>query len=345
MSKIYGEMKDQYAAMRQSQACLDAREGDIAAFLSAKDKWVFVGCGSSYAVAQSAALMGQLKLNKNAIALAGGDLLLHAQAYRPMLEGCALIVLSRSGETTEVVRAIDWMRKQGINFSVLSVTCVVGSALSGMSDVALEMPWAFDESVCQTRTVSCLYFACAYALAIVAQNTGRARLLVSFITSGGEAFLQQIEEPAKALAQKDWTHVVVLGDGELSGIAQEGALAFKEICQLPSDYYHLLDVRHGPMVLIGKQTLVIAQICGAEGGLEADLIRDLVQKGATVAVCSDAPFHQEGVVNFCVGQSLDQAVRGLPLINVCQLTAYYKSFLTGANPDAPDGLAAWIQLA
>lgn len=344
MSKIYGEIKDQYAAMRQTQACLDARERDIAALLDAKDKWVFVGCGSSYAVAQSAALMGQLKSNKSALALAGGDLLLHMQAYRPMLEGCALIVLSRSGETTEVVRAIDRMREQGIDFSVLSVTCVVESVLSGMSDVALEMPWAFDESVCQTRTVSCLYFACAYALAIAARDTGRARLLASFIISG-EAFLQQIEEPAKALAQKDWTHAVVLGDGELSGIALEGALAFKEICQLPSNYYHLLDVRHGPMVLIGKQTLVIAQVSGAEGSLEADLIRDLVQKGATVAVCSDAPFHQEGVVNFCVGQPLDQAVRGLPLINVCQLTAYYKSFLTGANPDAPDGLAAWIQLA
>ena len=39
-----------------------------------------------------------------------------------------------------------------------------------------------------------------------------------------------------------------------SVIASEGALAFKEIARIPSISYHLLDVRHGPMVLIDDKT-------------------------------------------------------------------------------------------
>lgn len=34
------------------------------------------------------------------------------------------------------------------------------------------------------------------------------------------------------------------GDAELCGICEEGALTFKEICQVDSNYYHLLDARH-----------------------------------------------------------------------------------------------------
>ena len=54
---------------------------------------------------------------------------------------------------------------------------------------------------------------------------------------------------AQEVAQEEWESVVVLADSELDGIASEAAIAFVEIPQVHANYYHVLDVRHGPMVL------------------------------------------------------------------------------------------------
>ena len=158
----------------------------------------------------------------------------------------------------------------------------------------------------------------------------------------GTRYAARFEEEWEALAGKDWDHVVVLADAEIHGIAEEGSLAFKEVCQLPSNCYHVLDVRHGPMVLIRNKTLVIAAVAGDK--LEQDLVRDLVGHGAFIATCTDRPMELAGTVNFPVGEDLDHIVRGLAVIVLCQLVAFYKSKVTGTDPDHPDGLDAWIKL-
>lgn len=96
------------------------------------------------------------------------------------------------------------------------------------------------------------------------------------------------------------------------------------------------------MVLIRDRTLVIAAI--ASGPLEQDLIRDMVGHGSTVVTCTDRPLAIDGALNFPVDEDLDHIVRGLAVIVLCQLTAFYKSKVTGTDPDHPDGLDAWIKL-
>lgn len=39
----------------------------------------------------------------------------------------------------------------------------------------------------------------------------------------------------------------------MCGIAEEGALAFTEIAMLTGRYFHLLDYRHGPIVISGEK--------------------------------------------------------------------------------------------
>ena len=342
MSNIFREIHTQYDALDQTRQLVDGQIAGISSRI-ASAPLVFLGSGSSYTIACSAALMAQLRLGRPALAIAAGDLLLHMDTYRPALEGCVLVALSRSGETSEVVRSIDLMRGAGIRFQVLGVSCTVKSTLSGQSDLLVEMPWAFDESVCQTRTVSCLFFFCAYMIAKLAGDAALIRDLCKVI-QGGPEYMRRIEPALEEVARLPWTHAVVLGDAELSGLCDEGALTFKEICQLPSNYYHLLDVRHGPMVLIGPETLVIAVLSASDNELELLLVRDALNKGATVVVYSDTPVCIPGVVNISFGEVLLPPARGIPAINVCQLISYHKSFLTGADPDKPDGLSPWIKL-
>jgi fructoselysine-6-P-deglycase FrlB-like protein len=160
-----------------------------------------------------------------------------------------------------------------------------------------------------------------------------------------------LEPLADTLASRPWDHAVVLADGELEGIAEEGALAFKEICQLPSNYYHMLDVRHGPMVLINEKTLVIAAVGSIGSELERNLLRDVLDKKAELVMFSDTPMCVEGIapVNNKInavffGSGLPHMAKGIPFIVLCQMIAYYKSEAIGTDPDKPTGLDAWISL-
>lgn len=289
------------------------------------------------------AAMARMRCGIPAMELAGGDVLLHAERYATCLDGGVLIAVSRSGSTSEILLAVEKLKSLGCRFKLVSLTCVQNSKLSALSDMSLEMPWAFDKSVCQTRTVSCLYFAFAYCLAIQLKDQALLDDL-RWIAANGLSYAHDIEATAKDIAALPWTHAVVLGDAEICGLCEEGALAFKEICQLPSNYYHLLDSRHGPMVLFNEKTLILAVLSDCSD-YELDFIRDVVKKGSTAVVWTDnTPVQIDGVKSISAGRPLSHIARGLPFIMLCQLITYFKSFHSGANPDAPDGLDAWISL-
>jgi len=161
--------------------------------------------------------------------------------------------------------------------------------------------------------------------------------------TAGPGYLEKAEALARELAPKPWTHAVVLADAELEGLAEEGALVFKEVCQLPSSYHHVLDVRHGPMVMIGKETLVLVAL-GASNELEFNLLHDLKDKGASVVAFSDIAMEYEDIRFLCFDHPLSHIAKGIPFIILCQMVAYYKSKETGADPDKPTGLDPWIAL-
>ena len=232
-----------------------------------------------------------------------------------------------------------------MNIPVLAITCVEGSTLSKMADFTLEIPWAYDVSVCQTRTVVNLYAA---NLLITAYLSGDRKLIedIDTVIKVGNEYMLEYEEKIKRVAQKDWSYVILLADGEMQGIAGEGAIAFTEIAQVRAHHYHLLDVRHGPMVMINSDTLVIASLTSGHCDYQKDLISDLLKRGARVITYSDKPLGKIDGVDLQVssGISLDNASCGIPFIFIAQVLAYYKAEQKGINPDNPDGLAAWIKL-
>lgn len=345
MHLTYSEIKDQYKALKKTEDYISVKIVEIKKlFDKAKPRsLVFLGCGSSYSLAKSLALAAQVNLKLPCLAVAAGDYMLHSGSYSGFLGGTLAVVISRSGSTSEVVAAVEHL-KAALDAPVLSVCCAEGSRLSLLSDLALEMPWCYDMSVCQTRTVSCLYAAGMLALARLAGNDKLAEGFAR-AADGGPSFMAWYEQELKFVASKAWKHAVVLADAELAGIGEEGALAFKEICQRPSGFHHVLDVRHGPMVLIGRETLVIAAL--SEGNrYELDLVADVAKKGAELVVYSDIPLDglPDRAMNVSFGRSLPHAARGLPLIAIAQLIAYYRAVEDGVNPDEPGGLSPWIKL-
>ena len=345
MALTYTEIHDTFNALEKTVNYLEEKWTDIEAFFKSKNRFIFVGCGSSYSNAKSFAMICKMSTGKSATALAAGDILLHKERYKKYIDGSAVVFISRSGRTSELILALDALKDIGCNISVASFICADDTPLGEKSDLILSTPWAFDESVCQTRCVTNAYFMAAYIASKLTENTSLTNELLMMIKEG-PAYIKSAEALAEKLAEQPWTNAVILADAELEGIAEEGALVFKEVCQLPSSYHHVLDVRHGPMVLIGEKTLVIVAL-GTTDELELNILNDFKSKKAVIVAFSDVNDGSltEGEINYSdFGRKLSHISKGIPFIILCQLIAYYKSKKTGADPDNPTGLDPWISL-
>ena len=342
-SLTYREIRDQYNRLQKTEAYMNENMEKIMHRYGSHPAIVYIGCGSSYSLAKSMATGTMMHLNKKSAAIPGGDIMLRPEAYRDLVDGALVVALSRSGSTSEVLLACDGLKKAGARYTLLSFSCRTGKELASMSDLALEMPWAFDESVCQTSTVTNLYFSGMLLIAELSQNKTLVRALSEMVERGG-GFIAENERSFAEIARIDWGQGICLGDAELCGICEEGALTFKEICRLPSNYYNLLDSRHGPMTIIGGDNLVIAAVSDVENTYERDLIRDIRDQNCTLVTISDLPYEMDGVVNFCIGERVPYPVLGMPFINAAQMITCYKAQQRGVNPDQPDGLDPWITL-
>jgi len=342
MALTYKEMHDTFNALKKTEDYLEQRLPDIKDFFKSKNKLIFIGCGSSYSNAKSFAMIYSMKTGVSASALAAGDVLLHASRYKKLFSGAAVVFISRSGRTSELIKAHDAIKELGCDIAVASFVCADDTPLGELSDLVLSTPWAFDESVCQTRCVTNAYFMAVY-IAAALTNDDAVLFDLRHMIENGYSYLVRAENLAKELAAEPWTHAVVLADAELEGLAEEGALVFKEVCQLPSSYHHLLDVRHGPMVMIGNETLVILAH-GTSCLLEINLRNDLKEKKAYIVAFIDEYVRPDDIRSICYGEPLSHVAKGIPFIILCQMIAYYKSKETGADPDKPTGLDPWISL-
>ena len=341
MSLTHKEIMDTPAALRKTMNYIEENWEKITGFLDGKKRFVFLGSGSSYSLARSMAVMTYMHTGFPTTAISAGDLLLHAPRYVNVVSDAAVICISRSGLTSEMNMALDSIKP--FNPQVASLICANDTPLEQRSTISINTPWAFDTSVCQTRTVTNFYFSAAYILAKKLGDSTLMEDLIHIVDNCGE-FLLRCEKIADDIVKKNWTHAITLADAELEGIAENGSLAFKEICQLPSNYYHILDSRHGPMVLFNKDTLLLAAIGENKDKPVLNYLADMRDKETIVVAVSDVGVEVSGVLSVAYGRKLSQIALGLPFIMLCQFISFKKAAFTGADPDQPSGLSSWISL-
>lgn len=339
------EIFAQYDALKKTIDLLDANCEALKEYVARINPRaiVFTGCGSSYSLSCSFRSIASLRTELPVYAVASGDLWLNCEKYAPMLKDALVVTVSRSGQTSEVLNAFKAVNALNVNAHYLAIACVVDSPLKELCGFTLEMPWAFDESVCQTRCVSNMYSMGAMVIGALFGDDS-IREGIRKVAECGPAYLEKTKDTAKALAELDWDHAVVLADGEIDGLAEEAALTYKEISQLNSNYYHVLDVRHGPMVLVGKKTLLIAAVKAPTCPYEMALVDDAIAHGAYTVCYSATEIEKEGATCVNLGAEVGSVAYGLGLVALCQMISYFKSQVVGCDPDQPDGLSPWIKI-
>lgn len=179
----------------------------------------------------------------------------------------AVIALSRSGTTTEVIAAIDRV-PDGV--PVVAVTGVAGSPVAGSATDVLLLDFADERSVVQTR------FPTTFLL--LARNA-----FGEDVTSLPGAVAAAISE-SLPVDVADYEHFVYLGSGWSVGLAEEAALKVRESAQAWAESYPMLDYRHGPLAVAGPRSLVWLL-----GPVDDSLVADIDAVGATVVRSTSDP--------------------------------------------------------
>lgn len=150
-----------------------------------------------------------------------------------------MIVVSRSGTTTEILQAV---RAVPPGMAVLGLTATAGSPLAEVVTSELDLPFADERSVVQTR----------FATAALSLLLGMYGWDVEASARRAEGFLcEALPDWAEAVEQ-----FVFLGRGVGAAIASEAALKFREILRTWSESYPTMEYRHGPISAINERSLV-----------------------------------------------------------------------------------------
>lgn len=346
LTKLYEEITRQYGNLDKTVTYFESQKAILHSFFQKNSgrSLLFLGSGSSYNLARSAELIARNRYGLQAMSVPAGDAMVNFETAKKAFVNSIAVAITRSGSTTEILKTAGLLQRE-LNVPVISITCVEQSELNRTAELSLSLPWAFDESVCQTGTVSILYSAAALLLGAFA---GDDSLYEEFrkAAASGDAFVHTYESDLQKIAGYPWSKAVVLADGEISGVSSEAALAFKEISRTDSNFYHVLDVRHGPMVMIGGDTLVLVALKPDNKAYQLNLVEDLVRKGAKVVVCTDDSYAKiPDVLLHARHKSMGTIAAGLPFLNLAQYIAYYRALNKGVDPANPEGLDAWIKLA
>ncbi len=302
---------------------------------------IFTGCGSSYYLSMTAAAAFQQVAGLRARAVPASELLqFPGSVLAPGLHAL-LVASSRSGTTTETVRALGVARRLGI--TTLSFTCASRSSLARQADLCITSPKGRESSVVMTKSFSSLLLLCLLVAAKRADSpalSGELRRLPIL----GKRVIKVAVTLADGLGAGA-SRFVFLGGGPAHGIAWEAMLKMTEMAQRPALAYHPLEFRHGPIAVAAPGTVAVLFGSRAGAKLEADLARDLRCHGAMVITLRDEWRSTAEVdVDIALGVHLSDEARCLLYVPFAQALAYHRAVGLGLDPDRPRHLSHAVHL-
>ena len=310
------------------------------------DEVIFTGCGSTYYLSLSAAAIWQSITGIRARAVPASELWLFPEAV--LTAGNKLLIaVSRSGETSETLHAVDKFEaldNEDWLADWMAISCYGERELAQHAPFSLLAEDAHEQSVAQTRSFSSMYLLSQYTAGLAGDDNEFLANL-ALIPNAFERLIREYEPLANELAQNDdLQHFVFLGSGVYYGLACEAMLKMKEMSLSVSESFHFLEFRHGPKSMVTPSTLVIGLLNDNARSQEMKVLDELGNMGATILAIDDSGEDIPADYVVAIQSGLKSLVRGPLLLPVLQLLAYYRSMKKGLNPDRPKNLDAVVVL-
>ncbi|MGA0566972.1 SIS domain-containing protein [Rathayibacter sp. KR2-224] len=213
-----------------------------------------VGCGTSWFMAQAYASLRERAGHGETDAFAASEALVDRDYD-------AIVAITRSGTTTEVLELLDQVRARGGHARTVGLIGDPGTPLVDLVDDVVALPFADEKSVVQTR------FATS-ALALLRASLGED--LSSVIAQARGALDAELDDELI-----DADQYTFLGTGFGVGIAHEAALKMRESSQSWTESYPAKEYRHGPIAIAAP-----GRVTWAFGDLPTGIAADTAATGA-----------------------------------------------------------------
>ncbi|HEY4739847.1 MAG TPA: SIS domain-containing protein [Candidatus Acidoferrales bacterium] len=306
-------------------------------------EWVFIGCGSSFYLAETASATWSILTGEKTRAIPASEVMLFPELL-PI--PCQPVVITRSGFTSEALQAAEYLEGKR-NLRVLAVTCAADTPIEKIASHLIKLTAADEKSTVMTRSFTSMLLALQSLAAI---------------RSARRDFLDALENLADQVSDRlNGTHVTIkslvdsrsfadyvfLGQGPFFGIAQESMLKVKEMSCSYAQSFHTLEFRHGPKAIVGPETLITFII--SETGFDAEVaVLEEIKRlgGVTLVVANACDSRIRRAADYIVELSLDvpEAARAAASVIPGQLLGFYTGIKKGLNPDEPRNLSRVVML-
>jgi len=299
-------------------------------------KGIFLsGCGTAGKVCMSGEYFFSVVANKHVNFTPSSEFPIYHHFLKPE---SLLIVVSQSGETADVLEAMNVAKEKGAK--VLSLVNVQGSSIARNSDFSLLINAGPEKAVASTKAAtSQLSLLLLIAFAAAGKLQEGKKLLIETASKINDMlnprFLTYIKEVADEISHAEDTYII--GKAANYPMALEAAIKIQEVSYIHAEGFAAGELKHGPIALISEGTPCISLI--AEDEVKSDTISNTIElqsRGANIIGVSPN-------IHECFNHWIRVPDAGIAsaIVNIIpiQLLAYYLSIQRGVNPDMPRNLA------
>lgn len=332
----FTEIMSQPQAWAKTLEHLHSLQSDLAKVGSSPyEDIIFTGCGSTYYLSVAAATLAR-EAGIEARALPASELWLYPSSSYSNRKAL-LVAVSRSGETTETIKAVQAFKANNRG-TVLTLVCYPQSALAKLGDVNIILEAGQEQSIAQTRAFSVLYLATTYLVMLWSKRQTEFNEL-SKLPEVCKHLLSNYQTLAERYGRNlGLERFYFLGSGARYGLASELSLKMKEMTLSHSEPFHFMEFRHGPKSMANEQTLMIGLVSELNNTSEHAVLDDMKKQGAHILSLG------ESKADISLSSNVPEIIRNVLYLPVIQRLAYERSIAKGLNPDKPNNLDAVVVL-
>jgi glucosamine--fructose-6-phosphate aminotransferase (isomerizing) len=295
----------------------------------------FIGCGTAGKVCLAGEYIFSKVAKKHVNFCFGSEFPNYHHFLKP---NTLMITISQSGETADVLEAVEVAKKEGVK--VISLVNVMGSTLDRVSDHTFLINAGPEKAVASTKaTTAQLALVTLLAYASAGRLEEGKRLLMETASAVNDMLNPRYEDHIKNLAEKicGQENIYIIGRSLNYPMALESAIKIQEVSYIHAEGFAGGELKHGPIALIGKGTPCIALVANDE--VKKDIISNSMEiKSRGGYIIGISPENNE-IFDYWI-KVPDSGVAS-PIVNIIpvQILAYHLAVLRGCDPDYPKNLA------
>jgi glucosamine--fructose-6-phosphate aminotransferase (isomerizing) len=343
----YPEISAQAEALAAAHAQLNVQRDWVDRYIgnAAYDEIIFIGSGSSYYQAQTMAATFKKWVGRPASAHPSSEIYLFRDAAAVPGRNYLLVGVSRSGESTEVILALESVK--GVpGWTTCGITCHEDSKMAQMAPCLIS-PLGKEKSTVMTKSLSSMTFMMQAASAI-ASGKPELQAEAGKVVEADAAVVKAADPFAKTFVREhELNKFIYLGMGSYYGLSQEACLKIKEMSYVWTESFGTLEFRHGPKSIVEPGTLICLLLSETARSYELKVAEEMKAYGATVLVVTAAKGDDTAFADAVFevgGAELSDEARGVLYLPVLQYIGFYTALKNNVDPDHPRNLTQVVKI-